>query len=48
MVLFQEFHDSPIIGHFGRDKTVLVLKYMFFWIGMDTDMEDYILSYLVY
>ena len=46
MALFREFHDSPIAGHFGRDKTVLALKRMFFWTGMDADVEDYVLSCL--
>lgn len=46
--LLKEFHDSPIAGHFGRDRTILVIKRLLFWTGIDADVDDFIGSCLVY
>ena len=39
-----EFHDVPLAGHFGRDKTLASLAKNFFWPGMVTDVDDYVKS----
>ena len=46
--LLKEFYNSLIAGHFRRDRIVLVIKRLLFWRGIDTDMDDFIGSYLVY
>ncbi|XMA14720.1 hypothetical protein WAI453_007511 [Rhynchosporium graminicola] len=42
--LMQEFHDSPTAGHFGRDRTLLSMKRLFYWEGMSSDIEDFCVS----
>jgi hypothetical protein len=44
--LLKEFHDSPTAGHFGRDRTILAMKRLLFWKGMDADVDDFIGSCL--
>ena len=42
--LIRECHDTPIGGHFGRDKTLEALRPRFYWNGMYTDVEKYTLT----
>jgi hypothetical protein len=44
--LLREFHDSLTAGHFGRDRTILVIKRLLFWTGIDTDVDNFIGSCL--
>ena len=44
--LLREFHDSPTAGHFGRDRTIMAMKRLIYWKGMNTDVEDYVGSCL--
>ena len=39
-----EAHDSPLGGHFGRDKTLSNLAKNFWWPGLVKDVEDYVKS----
>ena len=42
--IIKEFHDVPIQGHFGRDKTVDRLRRYFYWPHMSQSVENYIAS----
>jgi hypothetical protein len=35
-------HDAPWSGHFGRDKTVELVKQIYWWPKMDQDIADYV------
>ena len=40
--LIEEFHNSPISGHFGVRKTVLKLKQRYIWKNMRKMVRDYV------
>jgi hypothetical protein len=37
-------HDSKIVGHFGQDKTIELIRRNFWWPKMDETIIDYIQS----
>jgi len=39
-----EAHDTPLGGHFGREKTLASVARNFFWSGMTRDVEDFVKS----
>ena len=41
-VLLTENHDRPMSGHFGRDRTLDLLKRKWYWRGMSKDVEEYV------
>ena len=43
-VLLMENHDRPMSGHFGRDRTLDLLKRKWYWRGMAKDVEEYVQS----
>ena len=42
--LINEFHDSPLCGHHGRDKTLARLQERFYWKGMYKSVAAYVAS----
>jgi len=42
--LIRECHDSATAGHLGRDKTIEQMKRRFFWHGMATKVEEYVVT----
>jgi hypothetical protein len=34
-------HDAPMAGHPGRDKTIQTVKRQYWWLGMNTWIENY-------
>ena len=34
-------HDDPLAGHFGREKTELLIKRKYWWPGLSKDVEEY-------
>ena len=42
--LLMENHDHPMSGHFGRDRTLDLLKRKWYWRGMAKDVEEYVQS----
>ena len=42
--LLTENHDRPMSGHFGRDRTLDLLKRKWYWRGMSKDVEEYVQS----
>ncbi|MBW0478148.1 hypothetical protein O181_017863 [Austropuccinia psidii MF-1] len=42
--LLQRFHDSPLAGHPGQEKTLEILKRYFNWAGMNQLIKDYVSS----
>ena len=42
MKIIEEFHNSPLSGHFGIRKTVLKLKQRYVWKNMRNMVRDYI------
>ena len=43
-LLLSENHDQPLAGHFGRDRTLDLLRRKWFWRGMAKDVEVYVQS----
>uniref|UniRef100_A0A803P909 Uncharacterized protein n=1 Tax=Cannabis sativa TaxID=3483 RepID=A0A803P909_CANSA len=46
--LIREFHDSPIGGHAGIQRTLLLLSANFFWVGMRQDVRNYVQACLTW
>lgn len=40
--IIKEYHDSPLTGHGGVDKTLDRIRKRYFWIGMRKDVTQYI------
>jgi len=39
-LLVREVHGGFLAGHYGENKTSMVLKGHYFWPGMDKDVQD--------
>lgn len=44
--IIQQLHDTPVGGHWGRDKTLHLLSQRFYWPTMKRDVELFIASCL--
>ncbi|MBW0533450.1 hypothetical protein O181_073165, partial [Austropuccinia psidii MF-1] len=42
--IFQKRNDSPLAGHPGKEKTLKIIKWDFYWSGMTQFIKDYVLS----
>jgi hypothetical protein len=42
LLLLQESHAGGLAGHFGREKTLLMLADQFYWPRMRRDMDPYV------
>lgn len=42
LVILQWLHDSPSGGHSGRDVTAAKVKSLFYWKGMNKDIQQYV------
>ncbi|CAH9105349.1 unnamed protein product [Cuscuta europaea] len=42
LIILKEYHDSAIGGHSGYFRTMKRISNLFFWVGMRTDIKDYI------
>jgi len=42
--VFEEFHDSHIGGHFGREKTHQAIILRYYWPGMEEDIRKWVSS----
>ncbi|PKU69610.1 RNA-directed DNA polymerase [Dendrobium catenatum] len=42
LVLISECHDSGMAGHFGRDKTLSLIKEKFYWPAIHKDVNRYV------
>ncbi len=42
--ILKVYHDSPIAGHAGTEKTTELIKRDFYWHGMDREIKDYVTS----
>ena len=38
----ETYHNYPAGGHWGRDKTLDLIRRQFHWDGMTTDVAEYI------
>lgn len=47
LLMLEEFHSSPFVGHGGIHKTYGRLKENVFWHGMKQDVADFVNSCLV-
>ena len=43
-LILSECHDSRFAGHMGKDKTLELVKRLFYWPGMTQDVTDYVAS----
>ncbi|KAK5987247.1 Transposon Tf2-1 polyprotein [Cladobotryum mycophilum] len=43
--LLQLYHNDPLAGHFGKDRTLELLQRKFYWHRMDQEIREYIQSY---
>ena len=41
------YHEDPLAGHFGRNRTETLLKRKFHWVNMSADVEDLVKSCVV-
>ena len=41
--LLSEYHDSPLAGHFGWEKSYHAISQHYYWQSMRQDMKDYVL-----
>jgi len=42
--LLRIYHDDPLAGHFGVDKTIALLTRKYFWPNMDQEVTQYVKS----
>ena len=42
--LLMRYHDDPLAGHFGLDKTIELIQRKYYWPRMREDIEEYIAS----
>ncbi|MBW0545544.1 hypothetical protein O181_085259 [Austropuccinia psidii MF-1] len=42
--IIQKHHESPLAGHPGQEKTLKLIKRVFYWAGMNQFLEDYVSS----
>jgi hypothetical protein len=42
--ILKVFHDSPVAGHAGTEKTTELIKRELYWHGMDREIKDYVTS----
>ena len=42
--VMRDLHDSPLAGHFGRDKTTALARRLVYWPGMTQTVADYVAS----
>src|SRR6266511_2123677 len=42
--LLQEYHDIPIVGHLGIDKTYEAIRQDYFWPKMNKDVKKYVIG----
>jgi hypothetical protein len=40
--ILKVFHDSPIAGHAGTEKTIELIKRELYWYGMDREIKEYV------
>lgn len=40
--LLRLYHDDPLAGHFGRNRTEALLKRRFYWVNMQDDVASYV------
>ena len=43
-LLLQEFHDTPLGGHFGKDKTLYGIRQRYIWPNMSHHVEQFVIS----
>jgi len=41
-LLIREVHAGSLAGHFGEDKTLIMLREHYYWPGMEKDVQDII------
>jgi hypothetical protein len=44
--ILESEHDSKVVGHMGQDKMVKLIQRNFFWPEMDTDIREFVGTYL--
>ena len=42
--VLRDLHDSPLSGHFGRDKTLSLARRLVFWPSLTQAVSDYVAS----
>ena len=40
--VMEENHDAPLVGHYGQDRTLELVKRTYFWPGMQSSIRDYV------
>jgi hypothetical protein len=41
-LIYSKMHKVPYAGHLGYQKTIIVVKKQFFWLGMKKEVVDFI------
>ena len=39
------YHDDPLVGHFGMDKTKKLVGQKYYWPSLKKDVENYVRGY---
>jgi transposase InsO family protein len=40
--LIERFHDAPLAGHFGKERTLNLIQRQFHWVGVEEDVQIYV------
>jgi hypothetical protein len=42
MEILRLYYDDPLIGHFGIDKTMDLIRRYFYWENIESDVREYV------
>ena len=47
-IIFNEYHDSLLAGHFGTTRTIELIRRKFWWPTMNKEISHYVKTFLAY
>lgn len=47
-IMLKEFHESPVGGHAGVQRTYIRLSTNFYWPGMKKDVQEFVGQCLIF
>jgi cytosine/uracil/thiamine/allantoin permease len=46
--LLKEKHNGGLGGHFGHDKTYEKLSYLYYWLGMGSNVNNFVDIWIIF